>query len=202
MSEQGLPFKDAILDTALALAAERGWSRIHLHQIAERLEVPLGDIAAVVPDLDAVGDHLFARARDAMLARGQEPGIRALPSRERIAAALMAWLDALAPHRATARDILMYKLAPVHVHHQAALIVAVSRTVQWLREAAGLSASGFRRSREEARLTLLFTAMLGLWFGDRSPNQARTKSWLRRRLQISTEQTGDIHKGVTSVTES
>lgn len=168
--------EDAILDAALALAAERGWSRIHLHDVAERLGCSPTKIAALVPDMDALGNRLFARARDAMLARGQEPDVRSRPPRARIEACLAAWFDSLAPHRAAARDILLYKLAPLHIHHQAALGVALARTVQWLREAAALSATGRRRSREEVQLTALFVTTLLQWFADRSPNQERTKA--------------------------
>jgi AcrR family transcriptional regulator len=174
--------QDIILETALSLAQERGWRNLHLHDVAARLDVPLAAIAAEVSDLDAVCNRLFARARDAMLAEGERPEVRALSPRDRIERVLTAWFAALAPHRAAARDILLYKLAPLHLHHQAGLIVALSRTVQWLREAAGLTAAGARRSREEAALTFLFATTLLTWLTDSSPGQERTRQTLHRRL--------------------
>ena len=137
---------------------------------------------ATVADLDDVGNHLFVRARDAMLACGEQADVRALPPPQRIERVLNAWFDALAPHRLAARDILLYRLQPPHLHHQAALVVALSRTVQWLREAAGLVGAGRRRSREETSLTVLFVTVLPMWLADSSPGQQRTKQSLARRL--------------------
>ncbi len=175
--------RDAVLDAALTLAGERGWSEIHLHEVADRMGLPLAEIGRLFPDKDAIGNRLFARAGGAMLALRDDAGFRGLPAQERIYRAIAAWFAALGPHRATARDILLYKLAPSHLHHQAALVVALSRTVQWIREAALLPATGRGRRREETRLTLLFATTLLSWFADSSPEQERTHARLRRRLE-------------------
>lgn len=177
--------RDAILDAALALAGERGWSVIHLHDVAARLGISLAEIRHLFPDKDAIGNRLFARATDIMLALRDQAGFRALPTQERIYRAITTWLGTLAPHRATARSILLYKFAPAHVHHQAALVVALSRTVQWVREAAELVATGRERQREEMWLTLLLIATVLLWFVDPSPHQERTQAFLRRRLEAA-----------------
>jgi AcrR family transcriptional regulator len=177
--------RDAVLDAALALAAERGWGEIHLYGVAERLGLSLAEIGQLFPDKDAVGNRLFARATRAMLALGDDAGFRALPTEERVYRAMTTWLDALAEHRAAARDILLYKFAPSHLHHQAALVVALSRTVQWVREAARLAATGRGRRREETWLTLLFLATVLFWFADPSADQERTRAFLRRRLEAA-----------------
>ena len=175
--------RDAILDAALALAGERGWSAIHLHDVAERLGISLAEIRHLFPDKDAVGNRLFVRATDAMLALRDQAGSRALPTQERIYRAITTWFDTMAPHRVPARSILLYKFAPAHVHHQAALVVALSRTVQWIREAAELTATGRERRREEMWLTLLLIATVLFWFADPSPHQERTHAFLRRQLE-------------------
>jgi ubiquinone biosynthesis protein COQ9 len=175
--------RDAVLDAALALAGERGWGQIHLYEVADRMRLSLAEIGRLFPDKDAVGNRLFARAGSAMLALRDDAGFRALPGQERIYRAITTWFAALGPHRATARDILLYKLAPSHLHHQAALVVALSRTVQWIREAALLPATGRARRREETRLTLLFAATLLFWLADASADQERTHAFLRRRLE-------------------
>jgi AcrR family transcriptional regulator len=174
--------RDAVLDAALALAAERGWGKIHLYDVAERMGLPLAEIGRLFPDKDAVGNRLFARAGRAMLALREDAAFRALPAEERIYRAITTWFAALAAHRAAARDILLYKLAPAHLHLQAALVVALSRTVQWVREAALLPASERARDREEVWLTLLFASTLLFWFADRSSGQERSYAFLRRRL--------------------
>jgi ubiquinone biosynthesis protein COQ9 len=175
--------RDAVLDAALVLAGERGWGEVHLYDVADRMGLSLAEIARLFPDKDAVGNRLFARAGSAMLALRDDAGFRALAAQERIYRAITAWFAALGPHQATARDIFLYKLAPSHLHHQAALVVALSRTVQWVREAALLPATGRGRRREETWLTLLFAATLLFWFADRSPNQERSYAFLRRRIE-------------------
>ena len=171
-----------ILDTALAIAAERGWARVRLRQVADRLDLPLGEIRRRYPDLDAVGNAIFRQADGAMLDACAAPGFAAEPARARIFRAIIAWLDALAPHRPAVAAMLGYKLRPSHLHLQAGLAVGLSRTVQWLREGAGLDAAGRRKEVEEIGLSLLFVATFALWLTDRSAGQARTRGFLERRL--------------------
>jgi ubiquinone biosynthesis protein COQ9 len=182
--------RDAVLDAAVALAGERRWSEIHLYEIADRAGLTLAEIGQLFPDKDAVGNRLFARAGTTMLTLRDDAGFRALPAQERIYRAITTWFGALAPHRAAARDILLYKLAPSHLHHQAALVVALSRTVQWVREAALLPATGRARRREETRLTLLFAATLLLWFADPAREPDRAYAFLRRGLEAMSGRLG------------
>lgn len=174
--------KDEIIDATLALADRIGWENVHLHAVADRLGVPLAELRRQFPDLDAVGNAWIGRADLAMLSLRDDPAFRALPERERIFRVVTAWLDALGGRRATVAAILGYKLRPSHLHHQAALVVSLSRTVQWVREAAGLEATGGRRDREEVALTLLFVATVLVWLQDRSAQQDRTRRFLRQRL--------------------
>lgn len=171
-----------ILDTALGLAGEDGWDRVRLHNVADRLDIPLQRIHDIYPDLDAVGNALFARANRAMLAAGDAAGYTDLPASERIFLAIAAWLRVLAPHRPAVKAMLRYKVQPSHVHHQAALVVGLSRTVQWLREAARLDAVGRRRQVEEVGLSALMVATLIYWLFDRSEDQAKTRAFVQRRL--------------------
>jgi AcrR family transcriptional regulator len=176
---------DAALDVALAIAREMGWAGVRLHAVADRLGVPLAELSRAVPDLDALGERLFARADRAMLAARETPGFAALPARERLFLALAAWLDALAPHRPSVRAILGYKLTLAHVHLHAALVVRLSRTVQWWREAAHLDAVGRRREIEEIGLSALFVATVAGWLREAAPTGGRAKARLRRGLALA-----------------
>lgn len=171
-----------ILDTALGLAGEDGWDRVRLHKVADRLDIPLQRIHDIYPDLDAVGNALFARANAAMLAAGDAAGYTDLPASERIFLAIAAWLRVLAPHRPAVKAMLRYKAQPAHVHLQAALVVGLSRTVQWLREAARLDAVGRQSQVEEVGLSALMVATLIYWLFDRSEDQAKTRAFVQRRL--------------------
>ena len=170
-----------IVDAALAAADEVGWDRIRLRLVAERLGVPVADVAAVDRDIDAVADAWFARALAAMLQPPPE-GFADRTPEERLHLLLMRWFDALAPHRSVTGQMLRTKLYPSHPHHWLPMVFSLSRLINWLRDAALLDAVGRRRQAEEIGLTALFLATLAVWQRDGSPNQERTREFLRRRL--------------------
>ncbi len=173
---------ERIVDAALEIADAAGWKAVRLRAVADRLDLPLARIYRHFPDLDALATAWLARADRAMLARGACSDLAELPAPERLQGCIMAWISALEGRRGVLRDVLAYRLAPPHVHLQAALLVATSRRVQWLREAAGLDARGGRKSLEEAGLTALFVATVLVWLCDGSADARRTRSWLARRL--------------------
>lgn len=175
------PLRERIVDAAVALADEAGWDRVRLHAVAAELGVGLPAVRAEFPDLDAVADAWLARADDAMLAAPIEPEA---PARARIEQAMLAWFAALGGRRRTLRAMLAYKLAPAHLHLQAALVVATSRRVQWLREAARLDAAGLQRQVEEIGLTALFGASVLVWLTD-DVEGTRTRRFIGRRLDAA-----------------
>ena len=172
---------ETIVDAALEQAEEAGWDGVRLHQVAERLGVPLADIAGHYRDLDAIADAWFARARGAMAAP-RSPGFADLAARERLHSTIMRWFDALAPHRRVSGQMIATKLYPSHPHHWLPLIFNLSRTIQWVRDAALLDATGRQRQIEEIGLSALFLATLAVWLRDASSDQEETREFLRRRL--------------------
>ena len=75
--------RDRIVDAALDLAEETGWGGLRLRRVAERLNLPLGDVRAEFRDADAVANAWFARATAAMLAPPPR-GFDGRPAAERI----------------------------------------------------------------------------------------------------------------------
>ncbi len=176
---------DDILDAALAIAADVSWAKVRLRHVAERLGVSPADLRRHVPDLDAVGNLLFARADRAMLEAATVANFDRLPAKERLYLTLLAWFDVLAPHRQIVRQMLSYKLKPAHIHLHAALVVGLSRTVQWWREAAHLDAIGRRQEVEEIGLSTLFVATFLHWLYDPVPDQEGARQSLKRRLNAA-----------------
>ena len=172
---------EQILETALALAEDVGWSALRLRSIAERLEIPLHDILEYYRDLDAVADAWFLRAWHAMLQPVPGDFADRQPP-ERIEFIMMRWFDALAPHRRVTGQMLAAKSWYAHPHHWVPAIFNLSRTILWLREAARLDATGRQRQMEETGLTALFLATLAVWLRDETEHQERTRAYLRRRL--------------------
>ncbi len=174
--------KERIVDAAFARGAEVGWARVRLHDVARDLGVPLRAIYPYFTDLDAVGEAMLGRADRAMLDAAAARGFNRLEPKVRVERLIQAWLAALDPHRREVRAFLRYKFAAAHIHLRAALIVRLSRTIQWLREAARFDAIGFRHDLEEVGLTALFVATVLAWLGDASPGGKRSRAFLVRAL--------------------
>ena len=172
------PLQERIVDTAVELADEVGRPAVRLHRVAAHLGVSPLETRLHYPDLDAVANAWLARADDAMLAVAERADLVDAPPPDRSEAALTAWFTALGGRQRMLRSILSYKLKPSHIHLQAALVVATSRRVQWLREAARLDAMGGQKSVEEAGLTLLFVATVLRWLNDSSENFERTRAFI------------------------
>ena len=181
--QQTSEFRERIVDAALELAAQRNWEGVRLRHIAQRLDIRLNDIREHFSEKEAIVDAWFDRADQAMLAAAaaQEPATASAGARIEIL--LMAWLGALAPYRAVTRQMIAGKMEPGHLHVQIPGLLRVSRTVQWLREAAGREATFARRALEETGLTAVYLATFVFWMGDDSPDGERTRGFLRRRLR-------------------
>lgn len=169
-----------ILDTALQLAAKTGWEQLTLQQIAIAMQIRLADIYQYYRTKDDLVDAWFDRADVAMLSAQITAE---LPAAARLQQAIQHWLAALAPHHKVTGQMLLYKLEPGHIHLQLGGILRISRTVQWLREAANLTASGVARVGQELALSSLFVAVFIYWLNDSSPGQQRSLNLLQRKLQ-------------------
>ena len=174
--------RQRIVDETIALAEEIGWSRVRLRLVAARLDLSLAELQTQFRDLDAVADAWFERAWQAMLAPVPE-GFSDQPVPDRLHLLLMRWFDALAPHRTVTHQMLSEKLYLSHPHHWVPMIFNLSRTVQWLRDAALLDAEGRHRQVEEIGLTGIFLATLAVWQWDGTPDQEKTRRFLERRLR-------------------
>lgn len=177
--------RELVVDTALIMAEEKGsWSAVRLHDVADRLLVPTPKVLDEYRDLDAVADAWFLRGLKAMV--GPKPAdFLDQPEWRRVEICMLAWFDKLSEHRAVSAQILKGKLHLSHPHHWVPMIFSLSRTIQWLREAAQLPAVyGTRRAqREEVELTALFLGALMIWTRDKTAGQARTRRFLRRELR-------------------
>jgi len=174
---------ERILDAALALAERIGWDALHLYQLADELQIGLADLGEHFDSKDALAERWFDRADRALLAAPEAPGWQACSVRERLHRAIFCWFDALAAHRRPTVAMLRYKLQPDHLHLQALGLTRVSRTVQWIREVAGLPSVGWRRELEEVALTAIYLASFAHWLADDSPGAERTGRFLDRQLR-------------------
>jgi ubiquinone biosynthesis protein COQ9 len=170
------------MDAALARAEQVSWEALRLHDVATTLGVTLNDVRAHFAEKEEIVDAWFDRADTSMLDCAGA-GIIDLSNAERLERVIMAWLDALAAHRRVTRQMIRNKLEPGHLHYQVGGLLRVSRTVQWIREAARRDAPFPGRALEEAALTGLYLATFLYWMYDDSQESQSTRQFLRRRLQ-------------------
>lgn len=173
--------EDRIVDAAIELAEQRGWENVRLHDVADRLDVPLARVAAHFRDLDAVANAWFERARR-RLVELPAAELEGQPPPARLEQAVMRWFDALAPHRKVTGEILGEKLYASHPHHWVPMIFDLSRLIHWFLDVARIRSTGRQRQLAEIGMTLIFVATLRVWLADDSERQARTRAFLERRL--------------------
>lgn len=171
-----------ILEVALRLADTDSWEKLTLQHVATELGISLADIYGCYRSKDDLVDAWFDTADSAMLTATLTAE---LPAANRIEQAINAWLRALAPYRKVTGQMLLYKLEPGHIHLQFAALLRISRTVQWLREAAKLTASGLPRIGQELALSSLFVAVFVYWLNDNSAAQQRSLALLQRKLHCA-----------------
>ncbi len=177
--------KERIVDTALSLAAGRSWEAVRLHEVAAAAGLTLEDVHAYFREKEDVAEAWFDRADRAMLQELTGSAFLALPTRERLHRAIMAWLTALAPYRRVTRQMILGKLEPGHLHIQIPALMRVSRTVQWIREAAHRDATFVQRALEEVATTSIYLTTFGYWMWDDSSGSTATARLLQRLLGIA-----------------
>ncbi|HEY5717015.1 MAG TPA: hypothetical protein VIS52_00880 [Motiliproteus sp.] len=171
-----------ILDTALHLAEQQPWENVRLHDVAAALDCTLDEIRRCYPQKEDLIDAWFDRADQAMLQDAAHTDFNQLAPLERIERVMMSWILALAPHQRVTRQMILGRLEPGHLHIQIAALMRVSRTVQWMREAAQRKATYLNRALEESLLTSLYLATFAQWLVDDSQDFEKTRQRLHRRL--------------------
>ena len=176
--------RERIVDAALALAEQHSWEAVRLHAVAATLGITLDDVRRHFREKEDLVDAWFDRADRAMLEAAAAPEFLALTTRQRLHRVIMRWLEALSSHRRVTRQMILGKLEPGHLHIQIPGLLRVSRTVQWMREAAQRdTATVTRRALEETATTSIYLMTFVYWMQDDSAQSERTAAFLDRRLK-------------------
>ena len=119
-TEQTIPPRQELqeqwLDTLLPLIRDMGWTSRSIKIAAEQAGLDAADQALAAPDgVDSLIEAFLARGDRAMLAAIEAADLPTLRVRDRVALAVMAWLDALADHKPAFRRALGRGLMPFRV---------------------------------------------------------------------------------------
>ncbi len=185
MKKNAHDLRGAIVDKAVAIAERSNWEAVRLFDVAAELNISLDDIRLYFREKEDLVDAWFDRADNQMLKEAETMEFLSLAQRERLHHLVMAWLGALAAHRTVTRQMIGAKLEPGHLHIQIPAIMRISRTVQWMREAAHRDATFVRRALEETALTAIYLATFTYWMRDTSENSQRTRDFLAHKLKLA-----------------
>jgi AcrR family transcriptional regulator len=173
-----------LIETALRLAAERGWHDLSLAEIAEAAGLPLGKAYQVFSSKQAILEG-FARGIDAEVLADetmeQDWGQDESSARDRLFDVMMRRFDALQPYKAGLGNIL-YDQARDPL---AALcgLQQLLRSMAAMLEAARISSSGVKGLIRTKGLAAIYLATLRIWLRDDSPDMAKTMASLDGHLR-------------------
>ena len=168
-----------VIDTAMRLAAERGWRDLSLAEIADAAEVPLSKVHPVFPSKAAILGA-FSRQIDAAVLEAEEAGAREGGAHDRLFDVLMRRFDALGPYRQALGNILWAEAGDP----ASALcgLCRLKRSMACMLEAALLSTTGLRGALRVKALAVAYLATLRVFLRDDSPDMAATMAALDRNL--------------------
>jgi AcrR family transcriptional regulator len=174
-----LPLKGRAVRAALDLAAEKGWDKTGLQDIAKRCKCSLADLNDIFEDR---GEILAAYERQIdrrVLAQVGKPDLTT-PERDRLFDVLMERFDVLGEDRAAVVSILKsFRLDP----KQAVIgIPHLGKSMLWMLEAAGVESAGAKGALTAFGLIGVYLYTLKAWMDDDSEDQSKTMAALDRAL--------------------
>ncbi len=174
------PARRALLDSALSHIPFDGWTEKSLAAAARDSELSAetmarafsGGVAGLAAFFSAEFDR---RMTDALAAQDLD----AMPVRARIAAAVRARLELLAPHKESVRRLAAYSAMPGRGF---AAIRAALATVDAIWRAAGDSGTDFNYYTKRGLLAPVYGATLLYWLSDETDGSEETWAFLDRRI--------------------
>ena len=172
--------RDTLLMALLPDVPFDGWTRHAVLTAARQLGISAAEAASLFPGGPADMVAEFSRWADRqMLARLERLDLRELRTHERVAAAAMARLEALALHREAVRRALRVLAQPHNAPLAARLLY---ETVDAIWYAVGDESTDFSFYTKRGILAGIYATTTLYWLEDRSANFTDTRDFLERRL--------------------
>ena len=172
--------RDALLAALLPDVPFDGWTRHAVLAAGRKLGLNGAEAAALFPGGPADMVAEFSRWADRqMLARLDHLDLAGLKTPERVAAAVMARLEALALHREAVRRALRNLAQPFNMPLAARLLY---ETVDAIWHAVGDASADFSFYTKRGTLGGVYAVTTLYWLEDRSANFVETRGFLERRL--------------------
>ena len=171
--------KVKIIETALNLAAEKGWAYITLADIAKASKLSL---AALHEHFEDKSDILagFSRMVDGRVLAGLGEGDSAASPRDRLFDILMERFEVLNEYRSGLVSVLDSFKSDAKQFVMG--LPHVCKSMSWMLEAAGMDTLGLRGAARLAGLSGIYIKNLRVWAGDVSPDLGKTMAALDKDL--------------------
>lgn len=174
MNEQ--EFDTAMVAAAMAMAAEQGWAQVSVLGAARAAGLPLDRARARFPGRHRILLALGRMADQAALADAPSEGT----TRDRLFDLLMRRIDVFQAHRDGV--LALMRALPGEPATAALLACATQRSMGWMLEAAGVSATGLRGMLRAKGLTAVWLWTMRAWQNDASTDLSATMAALDTAL--------------------
>lgn len=170
--------KTAAIDAAMRLAAERGWRKLTLAEIADGAGMSLADLYELYPSKQAILEGLRRAADRAAMAGG---AVAEGQARDRLFEVLMRRFDALERWRPGLAAVIEdgSRDPAAMVCGGVGLVCSMAATL----EAAGLDSSGIRGIMRAKALATAWLPALRVWLSDESEDRSATMASLDKGLR-------------------
>jgi ubiquinone biosynthesis protein COQ9 len=169
-----------IVDAAMRLAAERGWSGLSLDEIAAATGVNLAEFRQEFQSKTQILSAFTRAVDDAVMAKVERPGPETV-ARDRLFDVLMTRFEVMAPYKPALRRIMSdLRFRPGESLVQAGV---AGRSVYWMLAAAGLDADGPRGAVRVPGVMGIYARAFDTWLEEEDPGMARTMAALDSRLR-------------------
>lgn len=170
-----------IIESAMQLAAERGWRGFGLSDIARETGLPLVTIYRRAPSKPMILAKLIRHIDETVLEQGcVDPSTDESP-RDRLFEVLMRRFDALRPYRDGLRAV--YRDLRYHPFAGGMLGIAVARSMGWMRLAAGVAGQRAPDWFASSGLTIVYASAFRVWLDDDSLDLTKTMASLDQGLR-------------------
>ena len=180
--------KTAIIEAAIALAAEQGWDKTTLGEIARACETDLATLHDLFEDKSDILTA-FGRMIDRKVLENTEIEEGA-PPRDTLFDLIMDRFEALNDYRAGVTAILKsFKCDP-----KDAIVCAPSlcRSMSWMLESAGINTNGIKGMLKVSALSALYLKTARIWMTDESPDLSKTMAELDKNLVMGEKWAGRL----------
>lgn len=168
-----------IVEAAMTLAAEKGWRKTRMADVAVAADVSVAELKALFPAKVALLLGLMKKIDDEVL-ENVEPSHDDETVRDRLFGILMDRFDALTPYKkavaSIAEDLRWEGLAAF------CLVPHGLISMSWMLEAAGVDSAGIRGAIRAKGLAVVYGVALKAWLEDDSNDMAKTMAALDNAL--------------------